>query len=120
MKHSIGKKGLIALAIIFATGAANADAQKSEAAGKPAASSQAAGAAKGGNDSKAKAAAVKAVDINSASKAELKALPGIDDALANKIIAGRPYLSKAFLVTRNIIPMQTYEKIRVQIIAKQK
>ncbi len=120
MKHSIGKTGLIALALFYATGASYADTQKSDAAGTPAASSQAAGAAKAGKDSTARTAAVKGVDINSASKAELKTLPGIDDALAGKIIAGRPYLSKALLVTRNIIPVQTYEKIRRQIIAKQK
>jgi competence protein ComEA len=36
----------------------------------------------------------KLVDINSASKAELKALPGIGDAEADRIIAARPYPSK--------------------------
>lgn len=106
MKHRIGKAGLIALAIYFATGVSQANVGKFEAAGKSLASSQ--------------SAAVKLVDINSASKAELKALAGIDDALAGKIIAGRPYLSKAFLVTRNIIPTGIYGIIKQQIIAKQK
>lgn len=63
---------------------------------------------------------VKLVDINSASKAELKTLPGIDDALSDKIISGRPYGSKAFLVTRNIIPAGIYQSIKDQVIAKQK
>lgn len=67
-----------------------------------------------------KAAKIKLVDINSASKAELKKLPGIGAAEADKIIAGRPYLSKAFLVTKNIIPEKTYWPIRHQIVAKQK
>ncbi len=93
MKHSIGKTGLIALAFCFATGASSANVQNTEAAAKPAASSEAAGG-------KAKAAPGKLVDINSASKAELKTLPGIDDARADKIIAGRPYVSKAVLVDR--------------------
>jgi competence protein ComEA len=60
------------------------------------------------------------VDINSATKKELQTLPGITRATADKIIAGRPYLSKAFLVTRKIIPDEVYAKIRGRIIAKQK
>ncbi len=65
-------------------------------------------------------ARVKLVDINSASKAELKKLPGIGDAEADKIIAGRPYLTKAHLVTRNIVPQGIYEGLKRQVIAKQK
>ena len=60
------------------------------------------------------------VDINSASKAQLKKIPGIDDALANKIIAGRPYLSKAHLVTRNILSGAHYAQVKDLIIARQK
>lgn len=63
----------------------------------------------------AKGAKVKLVDINHASKAELQTLPGITPALADKIIAGRPYNSKAFLVTRNIIPEAVYQYIRTRI-----
>jgi len=119
MKHSIGKSGLIALAIVVAAGVAHASVQNAEAAAKTTASSQGGTAATAGKDSKPKAAAVKLVDINSASKAELKSLPGIDDARAEKIIKGRPYLSKAFLVDRKIIPIGVYEQIKKQIIAKQ-
>ena len=49
------------------------------------------------------------VDINSASREELKKLPGIGDAQADKIIAGRPYLSKAHLQTRNIVSPLVYQ-----------
>jgi DNA uptake protein ComE-like DNA-binding protein len=63
---------------------------------------------------------IKLVDINSASKTELKTLPGVGDKEADKIIAGRPYGSKAFLVTRNIIPAGLYDAIKANIIAKQK
>lgn len=68
------------------------------------------------------AAAAKAepIDINSATEAQLKTLPGVGDAYAKKIIAGRPYAKKDQLKTRNIIPAATYDKIQAQIVARQK
>lgn len=62
---------------------------------------------------------VKLVDVNSAGKAELKTLPGVDDATADKIIAGRPYLSKADLLTQKVVSSGIYAQIRARVIAKQ-
>lgn len=64
-------------------------------------------------------AKVKLVDINSAGKADLKTLPGIGDAEANRIIAGRPYLSKAKLTTENILSRELYEGLKSRVIARQ-
>ena len=73
--------------------------------------------------SKAKAktstSAAEKIDINSATKEQLDALPGIGEAYAQKIIANRPYRTKRDLVTKKIIPQSTYDKIKDQIIAHQ-
>jgi hypothetical protein len=65
------------------------------------------------------AAKVKLVDINSANSAELQKLPGITEAEAAKIVAGRPYGSKAWLVSNNILANEKYGAIRQLIVAKQ-
>jgi competence protein ComEA len=57
------------------------------------------------------------VDINSASKEELTALPGIGDAYSQKIIDGRPYHSKRDLLTKKILPQATYDQVKDKIIA---
>jgi DNA uptake protein ComE-like DNA-binding protein len=60
------------------------------------------------------------VDLNSASVEQLRELNGIGEAFSKKIVEGRPYKSKDELVSRKIVPQATYDKIKDEVVARQK
>ena len=51
---------------------------------------------------------------------ELTVLSGVDEPTAEGIIDGRPYRHKDELLQKKIIPQATLDKIKDQIVARQK
>jgi competence protein ComEA len=67
--------------------------------------------AQGVRDGLTRPSSDKPLNLNSASKAQLMSLPGMDDATADRVIAGRPYSSEHQLLERRIVSREEYNKI---------
>ena len=99
---------LLALALVVPASVAFAQATKA-----PAKTTQAKPPAK------APTAQADLLDLNSATKEQLQALPGFGEAYADRIIDNRPYKAKNELVSKKVIPEATYNKIKNDIVAHQ-
>ena len=109
LKNLVSRIGVMACALLMASSLSFAqappDTKKAPATKKEAPSAST-------------AAKHELIDLNSATKEQLMTLPGIDDATADKIIAGRPYKMKSELKSKKIVSAEAYSKISSHVVAK--
>ena len=113
MKHLFSRSFIVLLAVLLGTTLAFGQAKSKSTTKKAAASSEMK------SDSKKPVSTGELVDLNSATKEQLVALPGVGEAYADKIIKGRPYANKTQLTAKKIVPASAYAKFKDMVIAKQ-
>ena len=59
------------------------------------------------------------IDLNTASREQLMTLPGVDGAMADKIISERPYKNMNELTSKKVVSKEEYNKIKNHVTAKQ-
>ena len=111
MTSSLSVAAALALLAQLASGPAGAYGKAGVGAAPPALPSQTQGTPA--------PSVVRLVDLNSASRADLKSLPGIDDAAADRIVAARPYTSKAKLVAEQVISFDLFLSLKHRVVALQ-
>lgn len=67
--------------------------------------------AEGVRDGLRRSSSDKPLDLNSASKGQLSALPGITDDTASRIVANRPYRATRDLLDRHLVTREEYNRI---------
>jgi competence protein ComEA len=116
MKRSLTLATLAALALMTVTAAQAQNAAPAPTA-KPAA--QAVPAKPAAKPAAApKAAKMELLDLNTATREQLVALPGIGETYADAIIKARPFKSKSELVSKKVISAAAYKKVRAHVTAK--
>ena len=112
MKYGFHSVVLVAGILLLGTGVSSASENKTEAS-QPTVNTDVSPQRENKHKTR-----TKLVDINSATKEQLMSLPGINAEDADKIVAGRPFGSKAWLVTNEVISFGTYQAVKGLIICK--
>lgn len=111
---------VLGAAVMFAVTAGAADTAKIQSAATPEPAPAAKAYTKPAAASPAGKPAAKPkkrIDINSATAEQLKSVPGIGDAEADKIIKGRPFPTRSHLVVREILTSEKYYALKDEIVA---
>jgi DNA uptake protein ComE-like DNA-binding protein len=58
------------------------------------------------------------IDLNKATADQLRALPGVNEADAKKIVGARPYKTPQDLVSKKVLSQAQYDKIKDQVTVK--